>query len=130
MGEIKFKQSRDWWIEKDLAWIINNAHFIFRESSGFRPRIVTKEKMHGSDCFVIGNDAHGITVDSHYHYQDYVGAQVDIWHSNILFFLVKYLEGYGAGEFINPPVLSIFSTNVLNIFRKRKDVVVCINRPD
>ena len=126
MVKIRFKQSRNWWIEKDLKWIIDNASFVFRGAKdGGRLRIVTKEKMGTSNCFKIDNDKFGILINAHSEYSDFSYLNPDTM-SNVKYRLIEFLEDYGAGEFVSPPILSVLYGRILNMFRKKKDKYLMI----
>ena len=128
MVTIKLKQSRNWWIDKDLKWIIDNGSFIFTHKghNGERPHIVTKEKLEGtnSNCFEIDTDCYGILIKGHSEYSDWYEID-DLHHSSILFWLIEYLKKSGAGEFLRTSPLSVF---IENIFRKtkQKDKIISI----
>ncbi len=112
MTKITFKQSKNWWQSKDLNWFIENADFAFTNSGykGNRVSIVTKEKLNGRNCFEFDNDRYGIMITSESEYKH------DYWHdlivertTDVIPMLVKFLNQWGAGEFINP------KTNIRNI---------------
>lgn len=122
---MKIRQSRHWWIEKDLKWILDNADFMFLRKYDNRPCIVTKETLPSSansNCFKMDNDRYGILLNSHFEYHDshalhiikksyYVKEHFPIWMKD------------WSEEFFNP---SEFSVMISNIFRntKRKDIII------
>jgi hypothetical protein len=122
MNQITFKQSRNWWTDKNLDWIIENASFVYTSnvSNNSHPRIVTKETINGMDCFEIDNDRHGImiTSESKFNWTDLVGVGQVTKNYHVVEFVKEFLIRWGAGEFVNPKP-SIFK-DTLNRFRKKK----------
>jgi len=129
MATIKFKQSRNWWIEKDLKWIIDNGIFIFTHHghNGFRPHIVTVEKLEGtnSNCFEIDTDCYGILIKGHSEYTDWYKIK-DIHHSSVLYWFMEYLKNSGTKEFLNLYWWQILSINFKNIFSLEEDTIISI----
>jgi hypothetical protein len=113
MKKIILKQSRNWWQKKDLNWFIENAEFAFTNNGykGNRVRIVTKEKTGVNDrnnCFEFDNNRYGIMITSESEYRD------DWWSDmiaekdyDVKKLLIKFLNEWGAGEFVNPKYVGI-----------------------
>ena len=119
MEKLKLKQSRHWWVEKDLKWLIEHASYVYCISNDFnRPIIVTVDNMMRSYCYKIDTDGCGITLSSHWEYFN----QPDVIRrsNDVKSFIIDFLNNYGASEYVNP------SFDVLNIFRKRKDKIIII----
>jgi hypothetical protein len=100
--ETTFIQSQNWCERKDLDWFIANAKFAFTNTGhkGNRTKIVTKFKVDGMDCFEFDNDQHGIII---------VSCSVFNPNRTVLSssefplpMLVKFLNEWGAGAFVNP----------------------------
>ena len=122
---MKILQSRNWWIEKDLKWIIDNAEFMFLEKHDNRPHIVTKEKLDGtsSNCFKIGNDYWGILINSHAEYSPFRENYMVKQTCHVKEFFPEWIKTWSGDEFFNP---SNFKVMISNIFRdtKRKDIII------
>lgn len=122
---MKVKQSRNWWIEKDLKWILDNGICMFIKKYDNRPHIITKEKLEGtnSNCFKIDNDMYGILLNSHYEYTDFIESSIvkktDLVKEHFQF----YMKDWCDEEHFNPSEFSVWFSNM---FRKtkRKDIIL------
>jgi hypothetical protein len=101
--ETTFIQSQNWCERKDLDWFIANAKFAFTSTGhkGNRTTIVTKVKLDGKNCFEFDHDQHGIIIvfcsvfnPGIYTVQSYSEFPIPM--------LVKFLNEWGAGAFVNP----------------------------
>lgn len=127
--EVKFKQSRNWWQKEDLNWFIENAEFAFTNNGykGNRVRIVTKKSLHTigdscipMNCFEFDNDRYGIMITSESNFSEEWYNDMIVERSNdVTTLLIKFLNEWGAGEFINP---KFKIKNLLN----RKDKIITI----
>lgn len=130
MNKIILKQSRNWWIEKDLKWILDNAEFMFFKKFDNRPYIVTKEILPSSfsgcnsNCFKIDNDKYGLLLNSHCEYSNSYAMDIVKKTYHVKEYFLIWMKEWGCGEFINP---SEFHVMISNIFRKKKDIILEID---
>lgn len=119
---IKFQQSKSWWQPKDIDWFIKNADFAFTNNGykGNRVRIVTKQPLHTLygkvNCFEFDNDRYGIMITSETMFSKGLEETIVEKSTDVTGMLIKFLNEWGAGEFVNPK-WSIKS--VTNVFIKR-----------
>ena len=123
---MKIIQSRNWWIEKDLKWILDNADFMFLEEHENRPYIVTKEKLPSSvnsDCFKMDNDMYGILLNSHSEYHNSRAINIVKKTYYVKEHFQSWMKQWCSEEHFNP---SEFSVMLSNIFRKtkKKDIII------
>lgn len=99
-----FKQSKNWWQSKDLNWFIENADFAFTNNGykGNRVRVVTKEKLNGMNCFEFDNDRYGIMITSESVFSKGLEESIVESTKDVTTMLVKFLNQWGAGAFVNP----------------------------
>lgn len=99
-----FQQSKNWWINKDLAWLIKNAEYVFNHSyhNGSRPHIKTKLTVDGCDVFELGNDAYGILLKGYFTLNDHMIKAMNEKTENVEEFLVDYFNASGDKGFVNP----------------------------
>ena len=112
MSQIKFQQSKNWWQSKDLNWFIENADFAFTNNGykGNRVRIVTKKPLYvfgennniEMNCFEFDNDRYGIIITSETMFSKGFEESIVICTTDVVPMLVKFLNEWGAGEFVNP----------------------------
>lgn len=96
---IKFKQSKTWWGEESLEWILQNALFAynFEGHNGERPHIVTKIPMSSDitklDCFELDSDRWGVCLkgQSQYSSRDR-GFKITKSSTDVREFLKEYLS--------------------------------------
>lgn len=99
-----FQQSQEWWIDKDLDWLIENAEYVFNDSyhNGFRPHIKTKRKHDGCDVFELGNDKWGILIKGYSLMDEFSQKHVVRVSKDIEGFLAEYYNECGCEDFVNP----------------------------
>ncbi len=119
MEKLRFKQSRYWWIEKDLKWILDNASFIYIERDNYKPTIVTKEKMgySESNCFEMKVDAGGINVSSHSVYREYKENFIEKKSNDVNLILIDFLMRQNELHCLNP------KPSFINLFTKKYKII-------
>lgn len=124
--EITFKQSKNWWQDKDLNWFIENADFAFTNNGykGNRVRIVTKVKLNGMNCFEFDNDRYGIMITSETEFSKGLGDTIVDSTKDVTTMLVKFLNEWGAGEFVNP---KITLRSIANTMTKKHKLITIKN---
>lgn len=107
---MKYQQSKNWTESKNIDWFIENASFVFTNKGykGQRPRIVTKEKLNGMNCFEFDNDRYGIIIVSCCEFRVYWEGLIDQESTEVIPILNLFLEEWGAGSFVNPKGLRSF----------------------
>lgn len=121
---MKILQSRNWWIDKDINWIIENADFMFLDKGDNRPYIVTKNKLPSSvnsNCFKFDNDKYGILINAHFKYDDhrsrYFAKTTDLVKENF----PLWIQDWCGKDFFSP---SEFKVLISNLFNKQKDIII------
>ncbi len=117
MKKLVLKQSRNWWQANDINWFIKNAEFAFTNNGykGNRVRIVTKKPLYRfgenndiqMNCFEFDNDRYGIMITSETMFSKGLGDTIVDSTKDVIPMLVKFLNEWGAGEFINPKYATI-----------------------
>lgn len=99
-----FQQSKSWWINKDLDWLIENAEYIFNDSyhNGHRPHIKTKIKYEGCDSFELSNDKWGILIKGYSEMNDFSNSNLIFKSTDVEGVLAKYFNNSGCEDFVNP----------------------------
>jgi hypothetical protein len=125
MTEITFKQSKSWWQSKDLNWFIENADFAFTNNGykGNRVRIVTKGHTGVNDrnnCFEFDNDRYGIMITSETVFSKGLEESIVERTTDVIPMLIKFLNEWGAGEFINPKVNL---SHIINTIKKNHKLI-------
>ncbi len=97
--------SKNWDFIKSFQWLCENARFIFSHKSykGEKLKLITKEHVDKFDCFEIGYDRYGVTVEADTVFNNGWGDMIEDSSKEIVQYIKDYLEREGASDLIIDP---------------------------
>lgn len=96
--------SPNWGLIKPFGWIVENARFIFSHKSykGERIKIVIKDPIEKMDCFEIGYDRWGLTINADTKLSSGWVDMIQDSSKEIVQYIKDYLKREGASDLIKP----------------------------
>lgn len=97
------KISPNWDCLKSFEWMVSNSKFIFSHKSykGERIKIVLTEPIERYDCFEIGYDRYGITVNADTVFSSGWGSMIEDSSKEVVAYVKDYLIREGAYSIVN-----------------------------
>ncbi len=96
------KVSKNWDCVKSFKCLCENAKFIFSHKSynGERIKIVVNESIEKFDCFEIGYDRYGVTINADTIFSSGWGEMIEDSSKEIVEYVKDYLKREGASDLI------------------------------
>lgn len=94
------KISKNWNCIMPFSWFVHNARFIFtyRSCSSNKIDIVTRIPLEKMDCFEIGYDRFGLTINADTVFSNAWGEMITDSSKEIIAYIKDYLKAEGADD--------------------------------